>query len=144
MRWKVLSGGVPRTLAVVFDVGDEPVRMLEQLASQEGLTGSQVTGIGGFERATLGYFDWETKEYLRIPVDTQVEVVSLVGDLTEGDGRARLHAHAVVSFRDGTTRAGHLLEASVRPTLEVVVTDAPTGLERRSDAATGLALLDLG
>jgi predicted DNA-binding protein with PD1-like motif len=37
--------------------------------------------------------------------------------------------------------AGHLGEAHVRPTLEVIVTESPAYLRKVKDAATGLALI---
>jgi predicted DNA-binding protein with PD1-like motif len=55
-----------------------------------------------------------------------------------------VHAHAVLGRRDGSTRGGHLLEGHVRPTLEVMLVESQASLRRRSDPATGLALIDLG
>ncbi len=144
MRSTLLGIEGTKTFAIVMDVGDEVVTGLEQWATAEQLAGATLTAIGGFQSAVLGFFDWEAKDYRRIPIDEQTEVVSLLGDIaTGGDGR-KLHAHAIVSLADGTTRAGHLLHGVVRPTLEVIVTEAPAHLQRRSDPATGLALLDLG
>ena len=54
-----------------------------------------------------------------------------------------MHTHVVVSKADGTAHGGHLLEAHVRPTLEVIITESPTHLHRRSDPETGLALIRL-
>jgi predicted DNA-binding protein with PD1-like motif len=36
---------------------------------------------------------------------------------------------------------GHLLEAHVRPTLEVVLTESPRHLHKRKDPESGLALI---
>ncbi|MGH9611046.1 MAG: PCC domain-containing protein [Bryobacteraceae bacterium] len=54
-----------------------------------------------------------------------------------------MHAHIVVAKADGTAMGGHLIEAHVRPTLEVIVTESPAHLCRYSDAETGLALIRL-
>jgi uncharacterized protein len=91
----------------------------------------------------LGYFDWEKKDYLRIAVDEQVEVVSLIGDVALEKGQPKLHAHAVVGKRSGAAMAGHLLEGHVRPTLELVLTESPAQLRREFDAESGLALIKL-
>jgi uncharacterized protein len=94
--------------------------------------------------AVLGYFDWERKEYKRIPVTEQVEVVSLVGDVAlDPKGEPSLHAHVVLGRSDGSTLGGHLLEAQVRPTLEVVINESPAHLRKRKDPESGLALIDL-
>ncbi len=91
----------------------------------------------------LGYFDWQRKEYRRIPIDEQVEVLNLTGNIALEGGEPKLHSHIVLGKADGTAHGGHLLEAHVRPTLEVIVTESPRHLERRSDPETGLALLRL-
>jgi predicted DNA-binding protein with PD1-like motif len=54
-----------------------------------------------------------------------------------------VHAHVVCGRRDGSTVGGHVQQATVRPTLEVMVTRAPETVRRRHDEASGLALIDL-
>jgi predicted DNA-binding protein with PD1-like motif len=134
--------GGQKTFALVLDTGDEVVSELTNFAKDNGLDASSLTAIGAFSGAKLGYFDMERKEYKEIPVEEQVEVLSLVGDIApKDDGEPQVHAHVVVGRFDGTTRGGHLLEAHVRPTLEVVVTESPEHLQRTTDEETGLALI---
>ena len=57
------------------------VAVLAQFARAEGLEAAQVTAIGAFERATVGWFDRAARQYRRIPVDEQCEVLSLIGDV---------------------------------------------------------------
>lgn len=140
MNVKLLNEN-PRTYVLVFETGDEAVSGIERWAGQEKIGAASVSAIGAFRRAVLGFFSWEQKEYERIPVDHQAEVVSLLGDIALKDAQPMLHAHAVLGGRDGSALAGHLMEGEVRPTLEVVVVEAPVHLRRRTDAATGLALI---
>jgi predicted DNA-binding protein with PD1-like motif len=145
MRSKqLLSEGGERVFAVVFETGDDPVAGLTRFAEERKLGASAFTAIGAFSEATLGYFDWSRKDYDRIPVNEQVEVLALLGDIALLDGKPKLHAHVVLGRRDGSACGGHLLAARVRPTLEVVITETPAHLRRRPDPATGLALIDLG
>ena len=72
----------------------------------------------------------------------QVEVLSLAGDITSGPEGRKVHAHVVMGKADGTAHGGHLIEARVRPTLEIVLTEAPRHLHRRFDSTSGLALID--
>ena len=51
--------------------------------------------------------------------------------------------HCVLSRRDGSAVAGHLIEAEVRPTAEVFITDSPAALHRRIDPESGLPVIDL-
>src|SRR5215208_6994607 len=132
-----------KTFALVFDTGDEVIAGLSSFAAENDLNAASNTAIGAFSDATLGYFDMERKEYKQIPVDEQVEVLSLIGDIApKENGEPQVHAHVVLGKSDGTTKGGHLLEAHVRPTLEVILTESPEHLRRRTDEETGLPLID--
>ena len=79
--------------------------MLE-FARANKLGASRFTAIGAFQDVTLGYFDWETKEYKKIPVNEQVEVLSLIGDVALKDGEPKVHAHVVVGRPTARRAAG--------------------------------------
>jgi predicted DNA-binding protein with PD1-like motif len=143
MKSELLEGRGEKSYVLVFDAGDEVIAELDRFAADNALSASHFTGLGAFSEAVLGFFDLERRDYERIAIDEQVEVVSLVGDVTRDGGRPKVHAHVVVAKRDGSAHGGHLLEAHVRPTLEVVVTESPSHLQRATDPATGLALITL-
>lgn len=143
MKFKVINDAPERTTALIFDQGDEVLSTLERFAREQRLAGSRFTAIGAFERVTLGYFDWGRKDYERIAVDEQVEVLSLLGDIALDGDKPKVHAHVVLGRRDGTTRGGHLLEAIVRPTLEVLLIESPGHLRRQHDPVSGLALIHI-
>jgi uncharacterized protein len=143
MHVRLLDEQGEKTYAVIFAQGDEAMAGLQEVARREGLAASRFTAVGGFRRATLGYFDAQRKEYQPIPIDEQVEVLSLIGDIAQSDQGPQVHAHVVVGRSDGTTRGGHLLNGHVWPTLEVIVTESPTHLQRRFDPSVGIPLIDL-
>lgn len=143
MRSKLLLERGEKTFALVFDTGDEAMAGLVGFAKEQGLAASHFTGLGAFQRATLGYYDLDRKDYHQIPIEEQVEVLSLVGDITLDGDHPKVHAHVVVGRRDGTALGGHLLEAHVRPTLEVVVVETPAHLQRQFNPDVGLALIKL-
>jgi predicted DNA-binding protein with PD1-like motif len=144
MQAKLINGDGEKTFALVFDTGDEVMAGLLAFAKEHRLGASHFTAIGAFHDVTLGYFDWQRKDYRRIPIHEQVEALSLVGDIALGeDGQPKVHAHAVVGKSDGTAHGGHLLEAHVRPTLEVTLVEAPRYLRRKFDKESGLALIRL-
>jgi predicted DNA-binding protein with PD1-like motif len=143
MHSKLLNDDGQKTWVVIFDTGDEFMSGMQRFAEENRLDASHLTAIGAFSRATLAFFDTDAKEYHEIPVDEQIEVLSLVGDIANHEGKPKLHAHVVVGRADGTTRGGHILEAHVRPTLEVILTESPKHLKRKTDPETGLALISL-
>lgn len=144
VKAKVINEGPERTFALIFEKGDEVISTLQRFAREHSLTASRFSAIGAFERAMLGYFDWERKDYDRIPVEEQVEVLSLNGDVALDGEEPKVHAHTVLGRRDGSTVGGHLLEATVRPTLEVLLIESPGYLRKAHDPETGLALIRIG
>jgi len=141
MRHKLLSADPPITYAIALETGDEVVACLTQFMREQEVEAATLTAIGAFSRAVLGYFDWQTKQYRKIPVGQQVEVLSLIGDVAVAEGAPSLHVHAVLGKSDGSTVGGHLLEAHTRPTLEIIVIQPPSYLRKQKDPETGLALI---
>lgn len=130
---------------VILDTGEEAFAALTRFANEARITAASLTAIGAFERATVGWFDFASKSYRKIEVNEQCEVLSAIGDVAVGDdGKPSLHVHIVLGLADGSTRGGHLLSGTVRPTLEVVLTEVPSTLRRRKRADLGIALIDLG
>lgn len=145
MRAKLLNDSRERVFAVIFDKSEDPISGLTRFAEEQDLTASAFTAIGAFSEAMLGFFDWEKKDYERIPVNEQTEVLALVGDIAiQGENEKKVHAHVVLGRRGGSACGGHLLSAKVRPTLEVILTESPGYLKRSHDPETGLTLIRIG
>ena len=142
MKSELLGAG-GRTFAVVFDIGDEFIAGLPSFAKENDLAASHFTAIGSFSDDRLGYFQLERKEFKPIPINEQVEVLALVGNIALYQGEPMIHAHVVVGRSGGTTPGGHILEAHVRPTLEVTVVESPKHLQRTYNPDIGLALINL-
>jgi hypothetical protein len=143
MKYKVVEDADVVTYVVVCDPGDEAVAALTQFAQAEDLEAASIAAVGAFENAVVGWFDPAAKDYRRIPVGEQCEVLSLLGDVAQGQDGPILHMHTVLGLSDGTTRGGHLLEGKVFPTLEVVVTETPAQLRKIMHPDIGVALIDL-
>jgi len=148
MQWKLVDGaavaGESSTYVVVLDDGDEAFGALTAFVEDAGLDSAQVTAVGAFASAVVGWFDRERKDYRRIRIDEQCEALSLVGDVAGSAKGPQLHLHAVLGLSDGSTRGGHLLEGRVWPTLEAVVRATPVPLHKTMRPEIGLALIDLG
>ncbi len=130
-----------KTYAVIFSTGDEVLAGLTEFAETYHLAASRITGIGAISSATLGWLDLQKKMYRKITVDGQVEVLSMLGDIALYNGKPVIHAHMVVGYPDGAAHGGHLIEAHVRPTLEVIVTEYPKAMHKQADPDSGMALI---
>jgi predicted DNA-binding protein with PD1-like motif len=144
MKHKLLSeaDGV-RHFLLVFDTGDEVAAGLVQFAAEQRISHATFHGLGAFERFTIAYFNLLANEYEKTAMDEQVEVMSLIGNIAQFEGKPKLHAHVVLGKRDLTAHGGHLVEGYVRPTLEVSLTAFAQNIARKIDAATGLPLIDI-
>jgi predicted DNA-binding protein with PD1-like motif len=144
MRHKLIGDdGQARRFVVVFDTDEEAVVLLRAWAQQHHVHFASLSGIGAFRSARLGYFDVEARDYVPIVLNEQVEVLSLQGTIAQAQDQPIVHAHVVLGTRDGTAHGGHLLQAYVRPTLELIVVESVADMRRTVDRATGLPLLNL-
>ena len=144
MKSKLIKDNDEKTFVLIFDTGDEVVSVLMDFAKEHRLKAAQFAGIGACLRVTLGFFELEQKDYRKIQINEQVEVMSLLGNISVTDnGEPKVHGHMVVGKSDGTAHGGHLLEAHVRPTLELFLVEYPGQLQRKMNEQVGLALIDL-
>ncbi len=135
--------GGEKTYAVIFSKGDEILSGLTAFAVREKIEGGSFTAIGALESAKFGWFDEARKAFREIPIDQQVELVSLIGDVGLANGVPAIHAHGAVALPDGEVRGGHLLQAVAWPTLELFFTAFPATLTKTHDEETDLFLFDL-
>jgi uncharacterized protein len=143
MRVQLLNPGeTTKQYAVIFYQGDEAFSGLLEFAQQYHVTSAHFTAIGALNGAVLGWFDPQRKMYKKIPINGQHEVIGMSGDIALYQGKPIVHTHMMVGNPDGTTQGGHVLEAYVSPTLEVMVTVDPVTTQKRFDPATDLTLID--
>jgi hypothetical protein len=143
MQVQLLNPGeATKQYAVIFYQGDEAYSGLQEFAEKYHVTSAHFTAIGALNGAIVGWFDPQRKMYKKIPINGQHEVIGMSGDIALYQGRPVVHTHMVVGGPDGTTHGGHLLEAYVSPTLEVMVTVDPVAMRKRLDPETNLTLID--
>jgi uncharacterized protein len=132
----------PKTFILVFETGDEFAKGLSEFATAENLSAASFKAVGALSSVRLAWLNWESKKYEpSVALYEQLELLSLIGDVALKDNKPIVHAHAVVGKKDGTAHGNHLLEAHIRPTCEVVLTESPTQLQKYVDPESGLALI---
>jgi uncharacterized protein len=143
MKSKSVTDDLERTFILILDEGEEAFETITAFANREKISGATVTAIGAFAHARVGWFDLAARSYKPIDVSEQCEVLSLIGDVAQGDdGEASLHLHAVLGLQDGSLRGGHFLSGTVRPTLEVAIRETVAQLRRKKRHDLGIALID--
>ena len=142
MKVQLLSGeGGQKEYAVIFRTGDEAYSGLREFAQKYDVTSAHFTAIGAISGATIAWLDTSRKLYKVMPFTGQMEVVSMTGDIALSNGKPYVHTHAVLGLPDGTTRGGHVVEMFVRPTLEVMITVDPKGMQRVHDPETDMTII---
>lgn len=130
-------------LQVRLESGDRVIESLTRLAAKEGIGYAALNGLGAVRRASLAYYDVEAHEYETHEIEEQLEVTSLIGNVSLKESRAFLHVHVNLGRRDLSVIGGHLMEATAHSTLEVWLNTEPGSVRRLPDEETGLALLEL-
>ncbi len=144
MRSQLLGKTPANNYILVFETGDSIIDGMLEFVREHKIRSGFFYGVGACHHVTLGFFDHKRKEYLRTPVEEQVEVMSLAGNITLFEDAPKIHAHIVIGKQDSTAHGGHLIEAIVSPTLEVFFSTSPEVLHRTRDAETNLPLIELG
>jgi predicted DNA-binding protein with PD1-like motif len=140
----VAQHGDDEEVQLVLEPKAEIVATLVDFIRKNGWQSVHFEGIGACTDAVVGYYDAEKKAYVKLPFTQQMEIVSLIGDAAPSspDNKiAGFHAHIGLGFADGTLHGGHLFEAHVSPTLELLVKGSRVPIERRHDPAFNADLL---
>jgi predicted DNA-binding protein with PD1-like motif len=137
---RVSSTGGEETYSLILSSGDEVLTALTDFAKRHTVVDAHFIAIGAVHDVKVGWLDLDRKEYKVIPVQGQVEVLSLIGDIGVAGAKPIVHAHAVLGLPDGSTRGGHLMHAVASPTLEVFITTSKVPLNKAPDPATGMTL----
>ena len=118
MTAKLLDATGQKTFALILDKGEEAVSALTEFARARRVGAAHFTAIGAFSELTLGYFDRGRKDYKRMPLKEQVEVLSLIGDIALDGDAPKVHAHVVVGRSDGTKAGSPATSKNKRPAID--------------------------
>lgn len=132
-----------RAWLLAFESGDRVLDELLRFAAAADARTCRLSGIGALSEASIAFFDRDSRRYEEIPVAEQVEVLTLLGSITLGpEGDRRVHLHATLGRRDGSTLGGHFVDGTVWPTLELFVIEVAADVRRAVDPESGLPLID--
>jgi predicted DNA-binding protein with PD1-like motif len=128
---------------VRLETGEPLVESLTPWLVARGIEYASVTGLGAVQHATFSWFNWEQKVYETHPFDEQMELVSLVGNVTIREDAPFLHAHVSLGRRDLSLMGGHVNELVARPLLEIWLAQEEDTVKRVLDESCGLYVMDL-
>ncbi len=125
-----------------IDRGEEIVQKLNDIVKMEGVLLGGVQAIGAVDKIVIGLFDTRRKEYLKTTLEGEFEIIALLGNISTMAGEHYLHLHITVA--DDTNRAygGHLNEAYVSGTCEVIIDVIEGQVDREFSKEVGLNLYE--
>ena len=143
MNYKLINDDKQKTYAIILESGEEAMEQIKAFTSKLNLSASRFTAIGAFSDTTVGFFDFSIKDYKKNRFNQQMEVVSLVGDISMYKDEYKVHAHVVLADEKGAAYGGHLIKGMVHPTLEIILDESPLYLKREMDENSGLPLIKI-
>lgn len=141
MKYRLLNAKPTRTFLLTFGKDDEVMAELLLFAAKEKLRASSISGIGALSGLIYAFYDPQTKDYRKINLQEQVELLSMLGNLFTHEGKHKIHAHVTVATADGHAFGGHLFEAHARPVVELFMTEFPFDIQRQFDPDSCLPLI---
>ena len=121
--------------------GADLLEELTAICKEKDITLGKVEALGAVQKARLGFYNQDAKEYSFFEIDKNLEITNLTGNISLRDGESMVHAHITLSDSDGKAFGGHLAPGTIVFACEFIITvlDGPQ-LLRGMDEQTGLPL----
>lgn len=127
---------------VRIDRGEEVVSSLYHLCKEEKITAGEVVGLGAADHVSVGLYNVAEQKYHAKSFDGEMEITSLIGNISVMNGAPYLHIHINVCDPDMNIHGGHLTECRISATSELMVTVLDGTVGRKQDSVTGLNIYD--
>ncbi len=121
---------------------EEIVKILTDFAKAENTKLVTISAIGALNSAIIGYYELSTKSYHWKDFSGDLEVTSLLGNIALFKGEQFIHAHIDISNENLDVFGGHIKQAIVGGTLEVVIELVEGEIQRKFNDEIGLNLMD--
>ncbi len=121
--------------------GADLLEEITGLCKQKGIRLGWISGLGAAQKARIGYYDQNSKQYEYIELDQHLEITNLTGNVSIRDGAPVVHAHINLADSSGRAYGGHLAPGTIvfACELSIEVLDGAVP-EKKFDQETGLAL----
>lgn len=128
------------TVVARIDKGEEILDKLKEIALGEDIKLASVQALGAVGKFTVGVFKTDEKKYYANNFEGDFEIVSLTGTVNTMDGEFYSHLHMSAGDDKGKVFGGHLNEAFVSATCEMVINIIDGIVDRYRDESVGLNL----
>jgi predicted DNA-binding protein with PD1-like motif len=128
---------------VRLEKGEKVIESLTNFLVENNIASGVLRGLGAINRAELTYYSLKDKQYHSKTYDGEFEVISISANIAQVDEAPFIHMHITLSDTSFNVFGGHLIEATVGPTLEIFIEPFKGCINRKYNEDIGLKLLDL-
>jgi len=128
---------------VRLEKGEKLMETLGKFVSGKRIPSAFLSGIGAVRQSTLAFYILKEKRYAEKLFPEEMELVSIIGNLSWINYKPILHLHATMADTEHRCFGGHLIETEVAVTAEIRISVNKENVERKMDEEIGLNLLDL-
>lgn len=125
-----------------IDKGEEILEQVKEIAGREDIQLASVHALGAVGDFTVGVFQTEEKHYYSNHFAGSYEIVSLHGTINTMDGAFYAHLHMSAGDEKGQVVGGHLNQAIVSATCEMVIQIIDGQVDRKFSEEIGLNLFE--
>lgn len=128
-------------IIVRMNKGEEVMSTLTEICLNENISCASISAIGATNYVEVGFFDTVEKKYYPNTFTGDMEITSLVGNVTTKDGQPYLHLHINVADHRQDLHGGHLSLCVISATLEMIIDVIDTTVDRQFDEDCGLNIM---
>ena len=125
-------------ILVRLDPKDEIISALLEVKKTVGWDIAAVQGLGAVNRVVMGLYHVAEQKYASNTFSDAYEMVSLTGTLDTMGKEPYAHLHIVIADGAGHAFGGHLNEAIISATAEIVLTRLNGKIDREKSPTVGL------
>lgn len=128
------------TIVARIDKGEEILEKIKEISLKENIKLAKVTAIGATNQFTVGLFLTKEKKYQSKTFKGDFEIVSLSGTINTMNDNFYTHIHMSAGNENNEVFGGHLNEAYVSATCEMIIEIIEGKIDRYFDQEIGLNL----
>lgn len=134
MKYRIVG----EKIFVSLQTGDLINKSLTEISVKENISNAWINGIGAIDSVEVGYMDVVNKKYQKRNFNDNYELISLIGNITIKDGVPFVHTHITFSDTEYKVFGGHLFDAKITATGEIILTVADSKIDRQFNENVGI------
>lgn len=133
----------PDRYLIKLNKGEKIVESLTVFINENKIQSGYFYGIGAASNAEIAHYNVETQKYSSKVFEKPLEITNIIGSLGIFEDKPLIHPHITVADEQCRVFGGHLVEATISGTLELVFLDFKMAINKKVDPIVGLKTFDI-